>query len=88
MKKLKKEALVKPNGRKVVIMEEDIKKYCDGTHKLPEHMMNTPVVILKKEDFEKIVSGFRDGSRKRKAEKLKGTANVPNTKFLKKSYDL
>ena len=48
MKKLKKEALVKPNGRKVVIMEEDIKKYCDGTHKLPEHMMNTPVLILKK----------------------------------------
>ena len=69
MKKLKKVARAKPNERKVVILDEDIKKYCDGKYKLPAHMMNTPVIVLKQTEFDKAVLRFGDNSKKRKAER-------------------
>ena len=85
MKKLKKVARAKPNERKVVILDEDIKNYCDGTYKLPAHMMNTPLIVLKQREFDKAVS--RLGGNSQKSAKLREmieTVNVPSTKFLKK----
>ena len=64
-KELKEKAIDNLGERKVVILEEDIKKYCNGTYKLPEHIMNTPVLVLKQKAFDKARSGKK---KKKKTE--------------------
>jgi len=68
IKKLKQKAMDNIGERKVVILEEDFQNYCNGKYKLPEHIMNTPVLVLKQKAFDKARSRYEGKSKKRKAQ--------------------